>query len=243
MVAKCISYPMLKTAEAENAWATLCYWIWLKAKFQKPIYYNYTARSIGKLLNISKSASSNHIKLMLKYDWVHIKDKHLVLNNFHDINTKLVFKVDIFPIKSEQIASLKFRIIKNNIVTQSKKIKSKKDTVKKARSPYAKLSKTQVRDIRKKGGVEMYEKSLNDRTTLSNKKIAEMLHCCKRTASKVQVRLNKMKLIKSTAFYEPINLGFNVLPTNCFLYKDKFYVKRMANTISLIQHSNPRCTV
>lgn len=223
---------MLEQAREDNTWDTLAYWIWLKASYQKPVYYNYTYRSIGRILKISKSCAAKHIKIMLDYDWVYIENGHLFLRPFHDLHPKEVTKIKIFERKQDQISSLKAKEITNNLDRQSRKISKKRDTIQSANSKNKPVSKKQYKEIRKVGGLKKYEISLNDRTTLSNKKISIIFGCCKRTASSLQVRMNKCGLIKSEACYEKINVDYNFLPINCFLYNNKYYVKRLANTIT-----------
>lgn len=238
---KYISIKLVNKARASHSWDTLSYYVWLRYHYQKPIFYSYTTRSIGAILNVSPTTASKHVKRMIHLGWAKESNGHLILlSNKKEVREseklykkKNLVKVVMYRTKAEQIIYLKNIEINNSIIQQQKKINKKTEVVKKAGLPHAKISKAQLKKIAEAGGIEVLERSINSRTTLSNRKIGVMFGVCKRTASRYQVYMNKMGILSSISFYEEVAADFFNLKPNQFYSFNHKILERKSNTLKL----------
>lgn len=226
-----LPYNFVVDARDNAAWNTLGYWVWLRASFQRKIYYNYTCRRIGKILGVSQGTAAHHLNVMKKLGWVYEQDGHLFIPPMKKFNRDSIIKVAIHSHRQAQTDELKRIPIINNLFTQGKRIEKKKKVLMKSCTIRGKVSKSEYKMVSKAGGFKKLELSLNDYTTLSNSTIGNIFSASKRTGSRLQVRLNNMGLIKSEAVYERVNVDFFALPSNVFLYRGKHYVRRRSNRI------------
>jgi hypothetical protein len=238
---KYISLKLIKKAKASHSWNTLCYYVWLRYHYQKPIFYNYSTRTIGAILNVSPTTASKHINIMIHLGWAKVQNSHLILlsnretvENSKNLNKKKdLVKVIMFRTKADQVTYLKNIEINNSIFQQQKKIKKKAEVVRKGSSTNAKLSNKQLRGIAKAGGIIELERRINNRTTLSNRKIGVIFGVSKRTASRYQVAMNKLGVMKSIPHYEKENVNYFERSRNQFLsFNGKGFLARKANTIT-----------
>lgn len=89
-----------------------------------------------------------------------------------------------------------------------------------------------MRSIAKAGGIAELERRINNRTTLSNRKIGVIFGVSKRTASRYQVAMNKLGVMKSIPHYEKENVNYFERSRNQFLsFNGSGFLARKANTI------------
>lgn len=164
--------------------------------------------------------------------WTYEENRHLFLVSMDEYKLTEIIRVPIFDNKLDQITALKSVVVINNTLKQSKRIFKKTEIVKKANTPCGGIKKSQYKMIQRKGGLLKFEKSINSRTTLTNYKIGDIFGLSKRTGSRLQVRMNKLGLIKSEACYQRANIDSFEKPKNAFMYRNLYFAVRMANTIT-----------
>lgn len=229
----CVPYQLVQEARDNAEWKTLCYWVWLNSKFHKKVFYNYSLRSIAKLLGVAPNTANHHIKRMIDMGWAHTHKGHLFLVKKEDFPNKSIIHIPVDETRKRQIILLRGILLNKHIFIQEKARDNKKEIVQKASSLYGKMTRKQIRFIRKSGGVAKLEVSINERTTLSNKTIGAIFSLSKRSGSRIQSEMNQMGLIKSDAVYEKVNVDYFNLPKNVFLHRDGIYRKRIANAIGV----------
>lgn len=237
MKKKSVPFQFAVTAKDKKLWTTLCYWLWLRSKFKQPIFFNYTSSSIGKLIGVSHETANVHVQKMIKLGWAMKVGHHLKLISPNKLKKHdLIIPIQLFENKSEQIAALKYIFIRDNKDHQQKSIERKSEIVKKSKSIHDRPTKKMIKKVRNVGGIDNFEKTINSRITLGNKKIGEIFEISKRSASKLQVMLNKIDHIKSEPHYEEI-IGYDFFKhhNNNIIYRMKFNtlvpMYRTTNTI------------
>jgi hypothetical protein len=106
------------------------------------------------------------------------------------------------------VDALRGVIIIQNLNNQRKKILKSSEIVKLCKTPNAKISKGQMKFVKKKGGLETLEKNLNPKTTLSNKSIGRLLFRSQSSGKLYQKRLNRLGQISSKIDFQVIAKGF-----------------------------------
>lgn len=151
---------------------------------------------------------------MVKLGWAHISNGHLCLysNNKLKEKTSPVILIQIFSHKKTQLIHLRYVLIRQNTDLQSKQIARKSATVHQAKKSRKSLSKGQVKEIRKSGGLKKYENSYQDKVTLSNRKIGRMFNRSQSTGIRYQKQLRETGLVTSIyrfkeVIFDPFN-GF-----------------------------------
>lgn len=228
MLKQSVPLKIVKQANQEKAWDTLVYYMWLRSKYKKKIFYNYTSRSIAIHLGISHTQANFHIRKMIKLGWATIKDKHLTL--LSNSNYLKIIPLQIYKTKREQVVALKNILINHNLFSQRRKISKKTEIVNNAQTPQGKISKGDMKIIRKFGSVANLEMSINDRTTLSNRNIGKIFNQSKRQGSRLQVEMKNMGLLQCESHFTWVNGDYFNLKPNVFVYRG-YLVERGTNTL------------
>jgi hypothetical protein len=242
MLKQSVPLKIVKQANQEKSWDTLVYYMWLRSKYKKKIFYNYTSRSIAQHLGISHTQANYHIRKMIKLGWATTEKGNLfLLQNKKYIR---IIPIQIYQTKREQVVALKNILINNNLFSQRKKIIKKTQIVSNAQKVRGKISKSDMKFIRKSGGVANLEKSITDRTTLSNKKIGQIFKQSKRQGSRLQVEMKNMGLLQCESHFTWVNGDYYNLKPNVFVYRG-YLVERGTNTLFpiIVSKSNSlQCT-
>lgn len=194
---------------------TLRVWVKLKNLYRHhTAIYNLSYYKLQNQTGISHTSLRKHIKLMIQYGWANWNGNTLVLYGIERLKTHADETCVLVPIRetrNEQIQEFRKVIIHQNIVNQGKKIICKEQIVKKAKTEWGKLSKQQMKVIAKFGGLKQLSNSLIKQTTLSNRRIGQLLYRSPQTGKTTQKRLNNLNLIKSTPRYEIVKNNATVL--------------------------------
>lgn len=228
MLKQSVPLTIVEQANQEKSWDTLVYYMWLRSKYKKKIFYNYTSRSIATHLGISHTQSNFHIRVMIKKGWAKVENGHLILlsNGYF----KSVIPIKIYGTKREQKVALKNILINKSLLGQKKHISKKTEIVTNAKKVNGKISKGDYKLLQKAGGLQQFELSIDRRVTLSNKTIGKIFNQSKREGSRLQVEMNRMGLLQSESHFEWVSGDYYNLKPNVFMYRG-FLVERGTNTL------------
>lgn len=227
MQTKALPYQLIENSFKDGLEDTLSYFIRLKSKYKKPIFYNYSLSKISKILNCSRSTAKKHIGIMIEKGWATEHALHLCLTSSNKINHQLnsfFIKVPVTKKKSDQVYFLRYALLKRRLNFQIKEVKKKTEIVKIAKQVHGKITKKMMKKLLSHGGVYKFEKSIKSRITLSNKKIGAYFERSKSTGARYQKRMNQMGLIRSTAHYDQKSADF---------FRDHEILRKMRN-ISMV---------
>lgn len=224
---------------------SLCYYVWMKKVYHKPVFYNYSLRKISAGVKCSPTTIKHHISVLIKHGLAHISAGDLILkstNSFYKEKNSLIVPVKFSANKSEQRDFLRFTVIKRNFHSQSRKYEYKTDALKYhmagPESP-AEL-KTYQRLMKDFPDFKKLEKSMRDVFTLSNETFGKFCNRSKSTGIRLQKSFNKLSLITSRRHVELISQSsysrkafFQLgLGSNCFLSPKGQIYKRLSNSIA-----------
>lgn len=239
---------LINDAIMSNYLDSLCYLLWIrKAYKRKPIIYKWQLRKVADKIKCSPTTAGHHIKILIDKGLLYAHNGNLCVvgSNKLRINYKsILVPVGIDKNKSNQIAYLRFAIIKRNLSTQIFK-HNEKNAVLNFRKGLIHDQKL-VRKLRRKSAKFPYtpllESSIQNCLTLSNFKFGLL---CKRSGStgiKIQKKLNDLFLLKSIKRIKRINdtkmnrPGFFSLELNSshFLSNSNYCMKRLSNELVCI---------
>lgn len=171
--------------------------------------YNFTHAKGSQLLGISKAASHKHLRIMLEKGWCILEYGNLRIlgiNKLKDkFKNKLLVAVDIKDNRKSQITHFRYAIIHNNLHRQHNTINKKTTALKKAKTASVPLRKKENQLIMRNGGTEALERKLNERTTLSNKKIGSKLNRSQKSGANYQKQFVMEGLLASFSHYEVLH--------------------------------------
>lgn len=167
--------------------------------------YNCSYAKIASLTGISKTSVHTHLKEIIALGWAYKDAKgHLRMRGLNTYKSQLV----LIPVEHSKKAQI--RQFRNAIVTQKinhieKQVSSKKTIVQLAKKPHGKLSKKQLKTLRKNPSIVLHI----DEANLSNKKFGTLINRSKSTGYRLQRDLNKHGHIISKPRYKVILAGAN----------------------------------
>jgi DNA-binding Lrp family transcriptional regulator len=184
---------------------TMHYYSILKTTYKKPIFYNFTYRELAQKTNIHPTTLYNHIKRLKTLNIGEIKDGHLKLTGVNTINKrakrKAVLKLTLQNTKQETKKQAQYIILCREARRQKKAFKKKSAIVQKCKNKYGKLTRGE-RKFLKKTSVSQIEKTIQERYTLSNAKLASMLNVSSRTAQRYKKELSKIGFISQYSHFQ-----------------------------------------
>ena len=200
-----LPYYLVEQAFDEGWERSLNYFILLRKVHKKPIYYNFTLKSVGEKLEISHATVRKHLNILKEKGLVRVIGKNLCLAGTSRLLRKhksFLVPIKLFEKKKDQFTALRFVLIKRNFKYQErgyntgidilKSHKGSKDLT--PRQVKRLLEKEKIRNEKTKTTVE---KSLRNYISLSNQKFGSL---CKRgllTGLNIQKELNRLGLIES----------------------------------------------
>lgn len=237
---------MIELCVRDNYLDTLHYYFKLRSQYRNRVIFNFTYKKAFDILNISMGATHKHVKRMIDLNWLELQncgnlravgiDK---LNEKHE--NKLILKVPAASSKKEQLMHFRYALLHNNLNRQEVAIHKKTSTVNKAKSNHLRVSKKDIYYINKSGGLKKYEKSLQNRTTLSNRSIGKIFNRSTVTGQRYQQQLNKFGLIRSNPYFDIVkdrqsagSITQARKQTECYYLKlvGSMIVKQRTNTIT-----------
>jgi Mn-dependent DtxR family transcriptional regulator len=249
-----VPYELIKSCVYGNRLDTLVYFLRLRSAYRNRIIFKFTYAKAAKLMSCSNGSAHKHIKRMQELGWI-IKQE---CGNVHCAGTdriKSIYKnqniiqIPVAAIKRDQVMQLEFALVRNNIDKQGKAISKKTKTVLKAKKGIP-MSKADYKSMQKLGGQDKFEKSLQSRTTLSNRKFGQLCNRSTVTGQRRHRAYWKAGLIKSDQFFDLIGKADGRTISEIRKYNDCFYlklimgmvVKQRSNTVSVAgrNNSNPK---
>lgn len=240
-----ISFGLIQYSCENNLLDTLYYFHKLQHAFNNRVIFDPTIRKISQITGASIGTCHKHIKIMLKYRWIEYQKNGEILklrgvNNLANEYGQLIIQIPKKQTKQEQILEFRNAILRNNLNKQIYTINKKCSIVNKVKTPKAKISKNEVQFIKKHGGTERLESTINNRLTLSNHKIGKLLNRSANSGKRYQKQLNLANLIQSSKFYQIIGkLGKNLREIKKYFLlgfielANGYAVRRLSNTITL----------
>lgn len=206
------------------------YWYYrLRNIYSNNTFYNYSFRSISKVLGCSVSTAHRVISRIIQYGWAIKTNKgHLKLLGINKLWLKFapqkmiakgkkpfIIQVTKSKIKSQQIVYFRSVILSNNLCGQLKEIVKKTKIVHNCKNN-AFLTKRQLRKIQKSGGEKevLNERFLNKRLTLSNTKIGKELLRSVSSAKRYTKKMRELGVFKITPHYRFVEHGVSPLKFN-----------------------------
>lgn len=235
-----IPISLLFHANSEQQFDILRVWICLKSLKQVNIPLDY--KSLSNRFNISHTTLRRHVIKICEIGLGEIRNKHLHLTGINKLkkheNEKCVL-IPVEPTKKKQILQFRKAILQRNIDNQKEQIKIKSNIVTHCNRPHAKISKSEMKVIKKAGGVSKLGKTLQTDTTLSNKSIGKLFGLSQVTGHRIQKQLRNANLIKTKVRLELIKANCSLLEYN-YNYAGGIggYVYNTANKNLYIRLSN-----
>lgn len=200
-----IPISILFSSNDNNTFDTLRVWVCLKSLKQVSIQLDYN--SLSNRLKISHTTLRKHIKQISKQGLGEIRNKQLHLTGInklkkHENETCILIPVE--ATKQKQILQFRKAVLQRNIDNQKKQIKHKSHIVNNSNRAFAKLSKSEMKTIKKAGGLNELRKTYVSETTLSNKSIGNLFGLSQVTGHRIQKQLRNASLIKTKVRLELI---------------------------------------
>lgn len=235
---------VIKDAIDHNWLDSLCYYVWLKKLYSKPIIYNYSLRKIGALISCSPTTVNTHIQVLKKRGLCETIGPNLLLISTTKLKVKYaspLVPVGVSKNKSDQRNLLRFVLTKNNLHNQYRSY-SKKDNILKflhgERFAYNETKKL-MRQAKAYTEIQL-ENSIQSDLTLSNKRLGNICNRSQSTGIKIQKSLNKLGLIRSSTRVKIIDKGHNrrsffaqKLGSTYFLTDKGVICQRLSNKIEI----------
>lgn len=227
-----LPFKVVEDAFGEGWERSLLFYCRLKHIHKKPIFYNYTLKSIGQTVECSPTNVKKHLDLLKTKGLVNVSGKHLCLTGatklLNQCETKrFLVPVKYFEDKKDHLVSLRYVLIKRNFCLQAKAISSSINIINYHKGLTKGLTARQVKALLKKekekeqkSGTTV-EKSFRNYIMLSNKKFGSLCNRGQLTGLKIQKKLNDLGFITSTStvrFY----LGKNFKSKKDFYYYKEF---------------------
>lgn len=184
---------------------TLRVWMRLKNLYTKQVFYNFSYASLSKKSGFSRTALKKHIPIMERLGLLTFSGNHLFLTGIDRLKSKYKKICVLVPIcsnKRQQIAQLRHTIIRLNINNQKRQILIKKKLVSLKITGKGFISKSLYKKVKKGGGLAHYVKSLNTKTTLSNKRFGAIFNLSYYSGRKIQQMQKKLQLIETKPIYK-----------------------------------------
>lgn len=221
-----------------NEFDTLRVWVCLKSLKQASIELDY--KSLSNRFKISHTTLRKHVKRMCESGLGEIRGKKLHLTGInklkkHENETCVLIPVE--ATKQKQILQFRKAILKRNIDNQLVQIKRKSNIVEQCNRPHAKLSKSEMRVIKKAGGVSELRKTMQTDTTLSNKSIGGLFGLSQVTGQRIQKSLRDANLIRTKVRLELIKKNCSLFEYN-YVRSSGGYIYNTANKNLYIRLSN-----
>lgn len=168
----------------------------LKAIYNKPIFYNFTYTKLSLLSGISAPTLHRHVKQLKDLGLLSIQNGHLCLTGVNTLKKqyKSESTIKFSPPKNRKEAReyLLYIILANQSKRQVSAIKDKTEIVKTAKSEsYKRYTKKQRVRLKKQGGAQNIEKSIQNRVTLSNRKQSQLFNRSTRTIQRYTKTLSE----------------------------------------------------
>jgi hypothetical protein len=235
-----ISKSVIEQAFNEGWHDTLYYYILLRSKYKKPIFYNYSFRKVAKDINCAPSVAAKHIKILLEKNLAYIDYGHLCFrsqtNVLKKFKHKIVMNLPVHIQKRRMIDELRGVLIVRVLDNQIESAFKKSAIVNKCKIANAKVSKKEYKFLEKNGGSAKIEKTRNKRMTLSNRAIGKLFKRSQSTGKLYQKRLNQMGILKSRQKIDILSEVCNSdmlrnAPNGCFRTINNQLARQRSNTI------------
>lgn len=169
--------------------------------------------------------------------------KDLLLTGIEKLKSKYKKKCVLVPIctnKRQQIAQLRHTIIRLNINNQKRQILIKKKLVSLKITGKGKITKRLYKKVKQGGGLANYVKSLNSKTTLSNRRFGAIFNLSYYSGRKIQKQQKDLLLIETKPIYKLVKL--NAKPIEKLMLGGKYryasnfgiLIERTANEIHIV---------
>lgn len=194
---------------------TLFYYVKMRAFYdKKPIFYNFTNRKTAKIIGAAPSVVCKHVKILIEKNLAHITDGHLQFYSLNKIlkrteDRQSVINLPVWTEKRKMIDELRGVLLVQRLNNQLVSIHNKNTIVKKMQIANAVISKKELKFLKKNGGGEKVESSINNRVTLSNKAIGATFNRSQSSGKLYQKRLNEMGILRSKAKITILMLSFH----------------------------------
>lgn len=230
---------------------SLAYFAILKETHKKPIFYNYSARKISKILNCSPTTASFHINFLKEKGLVTENNGNLILKGSSSLKEEYgsyLVAVKIADNKKDLITNLIYTVQKGSCHKQIRTFSIKNDLIQLHKGA-KKFDHNKTKKLVKLGNKlypNLVESALNDSIVLSNAKFGANVYRSKYTGYRIQKRLNSAGFIQSTRnfeFYSKERFSKRAYYAYCeanelgskFIHSKKGYIYRsLPNKISLL---------
>jgi hypothetical protein len=230
--------PLILIKDTKNHSALL---IWLKfnaAAYRTKsgysnVFYQFTYKSLSERTGLSLSTLYKYVPKLIELGWAHIRNGNLCLIGINKYKGAKVL-IPIHRNRSKQILELRNAIIVNNLDKQERQIKFRKGIVQKAESEHGKLTKGELKHLRKNPNILTEINPSN----LSNQKFGTLIDRSKSTGQRLQRALRKAKLIQSFSRSKTLVKGATFLEYIYFLENNPIGAIRYFNGDIVIQQPN-----
>lgn len=225
----------------DEGWLTsLCYFTWLKKAHKKPIFYNYTLRSVSDKIKCSPATLLHHLNILKAHGLISTQYGNLFLKGSTAL--KKEHKSFLVPVmvcnnKADQITALRFVLPKRKLHIEDRVITLKKNIISFNKGEFLEpLEFARAVKWRKKymgRGVDV-ETSLRDKLTLSNAQLGQLCNRSTRTAIKIQKAFNKLGLVKTQSNWELVDRGLNRRAFFIKYYQGNYRLTKAGNVFKVL---------
>jgi hypothetical protein len=239
-VKQAIPISLLFKSNEDNTFDSLRVWVLLKSLHRNTVIYSLNYETLSKKTGISHTTLRKHIKTLCAQGLASFQNNNLHLTGINKLKRHKYEKCVLIPVeptKTKQILQFRKAILHRNIDNQKKQIQRKSKIVNYCNQAFAKLSKSEMRMIKKAGGVEQLEKTYQSVTTLSNKRIGRLFGLSQITGYRIQCQLRDNGLIKTKTRLELIKKNCSRLEYN-YIRNDGGYIYNQNTNSLFIRLSN-----
>ena len=172
--------------------------------------------------------------------WATWHNNNLVLTGIDKLKKhkwETVIPLPVHRCKKAQVAEFRGSIVILNINNQAKKVSKKLETVKNCGRAFGKVSRKEIKEVRKAGGLKEYEKAIDTCTNLSNKGFGKLFMLSKASGYRIQKRLNEYQIIKSQKRFVVVKEHCTLLEFD-YVYRPLGYIYNRSTKQVLKQLSN-----
>lgn len=229
--------------------------VWAQIRRKGRVFYNFTYADLSKLTGISHTTLRKRIKAIINLGWATIdKSGSLILKGINKLKnsytpsglqrTSVCIPTRMAKTKKEQVLIFRSILLNHSLINQEKKVNNLNTIVNIAKQEYGKLNRKQLSILTKAGSIEKLAGSIDNKTSLSNRGIGNIMQRSTSTGKRIQRELRNNGLIKTVRRFKEIAVNvtrleylYNYMPSGVgLLYsaKDKAVIKRMPNEIQYI---------
>lgn len=202
---------------------------------------------------MSHACLAHHVNRMIKLGWVKMHSGNLCFVSLDKIgitkrkdgveSVNNYISIKVCKTKKEQILLFRHAIIWRNVDRQKRAIKKRSDVVKLCKSN-KKVAAYHLKQIARKGGLDEYEKTIVNYTTLSNTTFGLLINRSRSTGQILQKQLRDKKLIQTRFRHKVIKANATKQAFAYFMndnlirgvkYRDGNIYQQLSNEVEIVK--------